>query len=103
MPCTSLGLSLTKKITKDDLFHWAKNATWHQISEYTVAWIADDDEKLETAGWTTLSNLIALKNKTYNVEKLSELLDFVEKKYSSIEKSSTLHHKRFCDFDWLMF
>src|SRR4051812_9900739 len=29
-----------KKMTKKDLQHWADNANWYLLSEYTVAWIA---------------------------------------------------------------
>src|SRR5437763_17189054 len=27
------------RMTKKDLQHWAETASWHQLSEYTVAWI----------------------------------------------------------------
>ncbi|MFN8395845.1 MAG: DNA alkylation repair protein [Bacteroidia bacterium] len=83
-----------KKITKSDLQEWAKNATWHMISEYTVAWIAAEsphgwelglewidapDEKSQTAGWSTLSNWVSLRNDDeLDFAKLNELLDRVE-------------------------
>ncbi|MDI9319910.1 MAG: DNA alkylation repair protein [Phycisphaerales bacterium] len=69
-------ISEPKKMTKKDLTHWAKTATWHMLSEYTVAWTAaesnfgrelamewidSDDELVAAAGWSTYSNLLALK------------------------------------------
>jgi 3-methyladenine DNA glycosylase AlkD len=69
-------ISEPKKMTKKDLSHWAKTATWHMLSEYTVAWTAaesnfgrelamewidSDDELVASAGWSTYSNLLALK------------------------------------------
>lgn len=69
-------ISEPKKMTKAQLQHWAKTATWHMLSEYTVAWTAaesnfgrelamewidSDDELIASAGWSTYSNLLALK------------------------------------------
>lgn len=84
-----------KKITKADLQTWAKGATWHMISAYTVPWVAaesrhgwelglewidSDQELIQTAGWSTLSSLMAITpDEDLDIAKLSELLDRVEK------------------------
>lgn len=69
-------ISEPKKMSKAQLQHWAKTATWHMLSEYTVAWTAaesnfgrelamewieSDDELIASTGWSTYSNLLALK------------------------------------------
>ena len=63
------------KISKMDIQHWVETAAWPMISEYTVPWIAaespygwelaldwikSDKESIASAGWATLSNLVAL-------------------------------------------
>lgn len=83
-----------KKISKKDLQGWAEKAGWYMVSEYTVAWIAaesnygfelglewidSDKEHVAAAGWSTLSNLMSIKNdEELDVDKLSELLDRVK-------------------------
>ncbi len=62
------------KMTKADLNRWAKNSTWHMISEYTVPfvaaespigwelaqeWINSSKENIASAGWATLSGIIS--------------------------------------------
>jgi 3-methyladenine DNA glycosylase AlkD len=64
------------KMTKKDLNHWAEKAYWYMISEYTVPpvaaespygyeialeWIKSDKEMVASAGWATLSAIIARK------------------------------------------
>lgn len=84
-----------KKISKADLQEWVKNAPWYMITEYTVAWIAAEspygwelglewidapDETRQTAGWSTLSNWVALHpDEELDMGKLNELLDRVER------------------------
>jgi len=63
-------------MTKDDLQAWIETAVSNNISEYTVPWVAaegkhgyemalkwidDKREYVAAAGWSTLSNLVALK------------------------------------------
>ena len=63
------------QISKAEIQHWAETAPWPMISEYTVPWIAaespygwelaldwikSDKENIASAGWATLSNLVAL-------------------------------------------
>ena len=83
------------KITKKDLNKWAKNAYWYMISEYTVAWIAaesrfgweltlkwlqSENENIASAGWSTLSSLVAIKDDLeLDISALKKLLDRVEK------------------------
>jgi 3-methyladenine DNA glycosylase AlkD len=65
------------KMTKKDLQHWAETASWNMVSEYTVAWIAAESdhgwemglkwidskkENVQSSGWSTLANLVALKS-----------------------------------------
>jgi hypothetical protein len=63
------------QITKAQLTEWAERATYSMISEYAVAWVAaetphgweiglewieSEDEKIASAGWSTLSNYISI-------------------------------------------
>ncbi len=89
-------ISEPKKMTKAQLQHWAESATWNMLSDYTVAWATSEsaygqelamewinskDPKLQSTGWNTYSNLLALKQ--------DEELDIVEikKLLAKIEKS----------------
>jgi len=83
-----------KKMTKDDLKKWANGAYWYMISEYTVAWIASesqyglelalewiesDKNTIAAAGWSTLSNLVALKkDEELDIKLIKELLQRIE-------------------------
>ena len=83
------------KMTKKILNDWAKKAYYYGLSEYTVAWITSEskfgyelglkwikskDEKIVSAGWATLANYISIKDDSeLDINKLSELLDHVEK------------------------
>lgn len=83
------------KMTKADLNNWVENAYWYMISDYTVAWIAaeskfglelalewigSDKEFVSSAGWATLSSIVAIKDDAeLDLELLSNLLDRVEK------------------------
>jgi 3-methyladenine DNA glycosylase AlkD len=87
------------KMTKKDLQYWAETASWHQLNEYTVAWIAAESdhgwelglkwidfkkENVQSSGWATLSNLVAIKeDKELDVKELKNLLHKVEKEISS--------------------
>ena len=66
-----------KKMTNADLQNWAENALSNTISEHTVPWVAAEgnhgfelaldwieakEEHIASAGWATLSNLVALKS-----------------------------------------
>jgi len=87
------------KMTKKDLQHWADSASWHQLNEYTVAWIAAESnhgwelgiqwidskkESVRSSGWATLANLVSLKNdEELDLEKLKNLLYRAEKEIAS--------------------
>lgn len=81
------------KMSKKQLQDWAKNATWHMVSEYTVAWAATEsnygrelaiewisskDEQLQATGWSTYSNLLAYKkDEELDMEEIKALLNKV--------------------------
>lgn len=83
------------KMTKKDLHTWAKQANWNMISEYTVAWIAaesshgwelglewiaSDKENIASAGWSTLSNWVALRqDNALDLKQIEKLLLKAEK------------------------
>jgi 3-methyladenine DNA glycosylase AlkD len=87
------------KMTKKDLQHWVETASWHQLNEYTVAWIAAESdhgwesglkwidskkENVQSSGWATLSSLVAIKeDKELDIKELKNLLHKVEKEISS--------------------
>jgi 3-methyladenine DNA glycosylase AlkD len=63
------------KMTKADLNRWAKESTWHMISEYAVpfvaaesplgwqlacSWIESRQEHIAAAGWATLSGIVSI-------------------------------------------
>lgn len=84
-----------KKMTKKDLQKWAENASWHAVSEYTVAWTAADSghgwelgnkwidskkETIATAGWSTLSSVVTITpDEELDIKALEKLIDRVKK------------------------
>jgi 3-methyladenine DNA glycosylase AlkD len=88
-------ISEPQKMTKKQLLHWAKSATWHMLSEYTVAWATTEsqygrelamewidakDEKLQATGWSTYSNLLAFKkDEELDLKEIKTLLTRIEK------------------------
>ena len=83
------------RMTKNDLQRWAENASWHQMNEYSVAWIAAEsahgwelglkwidakEDHIQSSGWATLANLVTLKeDKALNIKELENLLRRVGK------------------------
>lgn len=83
-------ISEPQKMTKKELQHWAETATWHMLSEYTVAWAAaeskyghelamewidSDNKKIASAGWNTYSGLLALtKDEALDIKEIKALL-----------------------------
>jgi 3-methyladenine DNA glycosylase AlkD len=79
------------KMTKDDLQTWVKQAVSNNISEYIVPWVAagsrygfelaldwieSEEEYITAAGWSTLSNLVALKpDAELDIPALKQLLE----------------------------
>jgi len=92
-------ISEPQKMSKEQLQKWAENAYWYMLSEYPVAWttaesdfgwelalewINSDKENVASAGWATLSSLIAIKNdEDIDFKKIEELLDFISKNIHS--------------------
>ena len=89
-------MAVPGELTKSQLQKWAKKATWHMISEFTVPgvaaesehgldlaveWIASKQEKIAASGWATWNALIGIKP--------NDELDFklIEKHLKQIEKS----------------
>lgn len=84
-----------KKMTKNDLHHWAEKAYWYMISEFTVPWVAaeshyghelalewmqSDKENIAAAGWATYVNLLALiPDNQLNKDEIKSLLEKVKK------------------------
>ena len=84
------------KMTKPLLQKWVKAAYWHTLSAYTVAWVTAESnhgaelarewidspkEQIATAGWSTLSSLVAIKDdQDLDLDELVELLDRVVKR-----------------------
>ncbi len=80
-------------VTREELQDWAKKAYWYMLSEYTVAWLAAEsrygwelalewidspEERIASAGWSTLSNLVSLRpDEELDQDRLSQLLDRV--------------------------
>jgi 3-methyladenine DNA glycosylase AlkD len=83
-----------KQMTKKQLQEWVKKATWHMVSEYTVAWAAAEsqygrelamewidakDQKIQAAGWNTYSGLLALKkDEELDIEEIDNLLNRIQ-------------------------
>ncbi|RKR83594.1 3-methyladenine DNA glycosylase AlkD [Mucilaginibacter gracilis] len=84
-----------KKMTKADLQSWVEQALSSNVNGYTVPWVAagsnygyemamdwieSANENIAVAGWSTLSNLLALKaDSELNLTSLKTLLYRVEK------------------------
>jgi 3-methyladenine DNA glycosylase AlkD len=81
------------RMTKRDLQHWLESADCSSLREYTVPWVAAEsahghelalkwieskDEGWASAGWATLSNLVALTDDSkLDIPGLKKLLDRV--------------------------
>jgi len=65
-----------RDFTKAELQQWAKKASWHAVSEFTVAWIAAEhpegwdvalewidspDESIASTGWNALSGILSTR------------------------------------------
>jgi 3-methyladenine DNA glycosylase AlkD len=81
------------KMTKRDLERWVKNASWHMLAEFTVAgtaagsphgyelalkWIDSKQELIASAGWSTLSGIVATRpDADLDLAELKQLLQRV--------------------------
>lgn len=65
-----------KKMSKEELWRWAREAYWYMLSEFAVPWIAAEtpygqelglewidapEENIQCAGWSVLSNWLTLR------------------------------------------
>ncbi|HYF01843.1 MAG TPA: DNA alkylation repair protein [Patescibacteria group bacterium] len=87
-------ISEPKKMSREQLQNWVENSVWHMISDNTVAWVAAESsfgwelanewinspkEDIATAGWNTLSGIVALRDDNeLNVDALKNLLKRIE-------------------------
>lgn len=87
------------KITKEDLQNWVEKANWSYLSEFAVPWVASEatfgfelglkwinskEENIAAAGWATLSGFASVnQDENLDIQKYSELLDFVAQKIHS--------------------
>lgn len=87
------------QITKKDLEKWLKGAYWMYLNEYTVPWVAAEtkhgvelglkwidskDEKISSAGWSTLAYYAAVnEDEKLDMKLYEQLLDRVEKEIHS--------------------
>jgi 3-methyladenine DNA glycosylase AlkD len=83
------------RMTRKDLQRWVKGAYWYMLSEYTVPWVASGskhgrdlalewieskNELIASAGWATLSSLVATKDDAeLDLPELKKLLARIEK------------------------
>lgn len=84
-----------RKMTKQDLRHWAEKAHCAALCEYTVPWVAgeskygwdlawewieSENEGVASAGWATLSTLVAVRDDAdLDLTELRQLLQRVQK------------------------
>jgi len=65
-----------KKMSKEELWQWAREAYWYMLSEFAVPWVAAEtpygqelglewidapEENIQCAGWSALSNWLTLR------------------------------------------
>jgi len=83
------------KMSKKELQDWAESASWQMISEYSVAWVASENEEafdialkwidskkpnVASSGWNTLSSIMATwPDEKLDIPMLKKLLARVEK------------------------
>jgi 3-methyladenine DNA glycosylase AlkD len=87
------------KMNKKELETWAENASWEMISEYSVAWVACENENafaialkwidskkpnIATTGWNTISSIMATwPDEKIDITAVRKLLKRVEKEISN--------------------
>ncbi len=81
------------QMTKKQLETWVKNANWQMVSEYTVPWVASENqhgrdlalkwmksrkEPVASSGWATYSGIVAITpDEELDLDEISDLLDRV--------------------------
>lgn len=88
-------ISEPKKMSREEIQHWAETAGWYMLSEFTVAWvasesrfghelaiawIASDKEHIAASGWSTYSCLLALQpDEALDKKEIRKLLGTIAK------------------------
>jgi 3-methyladenine DNA glycosylase AlkD len=88
------------KMSKSDLDKWAKNSSWQMVGEYTVPWVASENEhgramamkwvkskseSIAASGWNTYAGLLAIApDEDLDLDEIKSLLKKIE---SDLEKS----------------
>ena len=83
------------QMSKKELESWAKGATWHMQSEYTVPWVATESpharelamkwikskqETIATSGWCTYAGIVATRpDEELDLDEIEELLNHIAK------------------------
>lgn len=90
-----------EKMSRADLQEWVEKAYWSMISEYTVPWVASENdfgtelalqwiesdiESIASSGWATLASIVSIKD--------NELLDTVLYKRLLERISKTIHSEK---------
>lgn len=89
------------RITKEQLQHWVEKAYWYMLSDYTVAWVASesshadelaaewiksDQEFIASAGWSTYSSILSIRdNIDIDLSLMKKLLKKVETEIHSAQ------------------
>ena len=88
-------------MSKKELQNWAEKANWSMISEYSVAWVTAESkygwelalewinspkENIASAGWSTLSSIVSIKqDNELNIAELKKLLGRVQKEIRNVK------------------
>ncbi len=89
------------KMSVAELQDWVEKAYWYMLSEYTVPWVASEnengwelalkwieskEERIASAGWATIANIISVKEDAeLDIAKLRSLLKRVESEIHSAQ------------------
>ncbi len=83
-----------KRMSVEELDGWAERAPWQMISEYTVPWVASENENgwelamkwidseketVASSGWSTLAAIVSMKDDSQlNIESIRKLMHRIE-------------------------
>ncbi|HSG70249.1 MAG TPA: DNA alkylation repair protein [Planctomycetaceae bacterium] len=89
------------QMTKQQLDRWAKNASWHMISEYTVPgvaceskfarelamkWIESKKVSLATSGWCTYAGIVAIRpDDELDLKEIKQLMKQIVETIDSVD------------------
>ncbi|WP_148932567.1 DNA alkylation repair protein [Paenibacillus methanolicus] len=89
------GLTVNaRELDKETLRKWVRQAYWHMLAEYTVAWLAaesphghelakewieDPEELIAVCGWSTYANWLSMKpDEELDLEEIARMLERIE-------------------------